>query len=128
MKDLSKFQVVKAALEQVVAQSDVNNGTQGAELLAHFWTNDYAFDEKRQATQTELAKAVLQGRVDDAKKLQKELESLDRPKIVMEFRILTPIPRIQGTKVITDGEKTFKISMENVTSLFIPEDAVKLGL
>jgi hypothetical protein len=128
MKDLSKFAVVKQALEQVIAQSDTNNGTTGAELLAHFWQNDYVFDEKRQAAQTALAKAVLEHRIDDAKKLQKELESLDRPKIVMEFRILTPIPRIQGTKVITDGERTFKISMENVTSLFIPEDAVKLGL
>lgn len=128
MKDLSKFNVVKQALEQIVAESDVNNGTHGAELLAYFWQQEYIYDEKRQTLQNMLAKAVLGSDLELVKAYQKDLEKLPKPKIVMEFKLKTPIPRLQGTKVITDGEKTFKIHMENVTSLFIPEDAVKLGL
>jgi hypothetical protein len=128
MKDLSKFAVVKQALEQIVAESDVNNGTQGAELLAHFWQQEYIYDETRDKLRNEIAKAVLQSRLDDVKKYQDEINKLPKPKIVMEFKLLTPIPRLQGTKVITDGEKTFKIHMENVSSIFVPEDAVKLGL
>lgn len=128
MKDLSKFQTVKQALEQVVSASDVNNGTQGVTLVAHYWQHESIFDRKRQDLQTLLAKAVLTGQLEDVKTHQKELEKLPKSKIVMEFRLLEPIPRIQGTKVMHDGEKTYKISMENVTSLFVPEDAVHLGL
>ena len=128
MKDLSKFQVVKEALDKIVAESDVNNGTQGVDFLCHFWQQESAFDEKRQAAQMELTRHILEGSLDKVKEAQKLMENLPKPKIVMEFRLLQPIPRLQGTKVITDGDKTYKISMDNVMSLFIPEDAVKLGL
>lgn len=128
MKDLSMFNSVKQALEQVVAESDVNNGTQGITLIAHFWSQEYVFDEKRENLRTEIARAVLQSRLEDVKKLQSEMDALPKPKIVMEFKLLEPIARLQGTKIISDGEKTYKISMENVTSLYVPEDAVHLGL
>ena len=128
MKDLSNFDAVKAALEQVVAQSDVNNGTQGIELLAHYWTYDHMFDKRKAELQTDVARAVLAGNLDVVKLKQTELEGLPKSKIVMEWRLLTPIPRLTGTKIVTDGDKTYKLSMDNVTTLYIPEDAVKLGL
>lgn len=128
MKDLSKFESVKKALEQVVAESDVNNGTQGLTLLAHFWEQEYVFDQTRQDLQTKIAQKLLSGTVEGVKELQKQLEGLSKPKIVMEFKLMEPIKRIQGTKILHDGESTYKISMENVTNIFIPEDAVALGL
>lgn len=128
MKDLSKFEIVKTALSQIVAESDVNNGTKGIQLLAHYWASESVFDQEREDLRVEVAKCVLNGRIDEVKKLQKQMDALPKPKIVMEFKLLMPIPRIQGTKIISDGEKTFRISMENVTSLYIPEDCVHLGL
>ena len=128
MKDLSKFEVVKQALEKVVAESDVNNGTQGTEILCYYWQQEYIHDENRQNIQNNIAKSVLSGDIEGVKKFQKQLETLPKPKIVMEFKLLNPIPRIQGTKIISDGEKQYKIHMENVSSLFVPEDAVHLKL
>ena len=128
MKDLSRFAVVKSALESVVAESDVNNGTQGVDIMCHFWQSELIFDEKRQEIQKLLTRAILDSNLDKVKEHQMALEKLPKSKVMMEFRLLKPIPRIQGTKVITDGEKQYKIHMENVMTLFVPEDAVKLGL
>jgi hypothetical protein len=128
MQPLSNFPTVVEALKQVVAESDVNNGTQGVELMAHFWQQEYVYDEARETIRTDIAKAILQNRLDEVPALQAKLEALERPKVVMEFKLLTPIPRINGTKVMYDGQKTYKLTMEHVTSLFISEDVVKLGL
>ncbi len=128
MKDLSMFQTVKTALEQVVAESDVNNGTTGMEIMCHFWKQEYRYDEKRNGLQLEIAKAMLSGNLDVLKTKQKELEEMPRPEIIMEFKLLEAIPRIQGTKILSDGDKTMGISMENVTILHIPENSIKLGL
>lgn len=128
MKDLSKFESVKKALEQVVSESDVNNGTSGIELLAHYWSQENVWDKERNSLQTEIAQKLLSNDITDVKALQDKLLKLPKSKIVMEFRLLQPIPRIQGTKIVTDGDKTFKINMENVTMLYVPEDSVKLGL
>lgn len=128
MKDLSKFESVKNALEQVVSESDVNNGTTNVDFLCYYWDNEFMFDQKRQDIQVDMARKQLAGDIEAVKKLQKEFAALDKPKIMMEFRLVKPIPKLLGTKIISDGDKTYKITMENVTSLFIPEDAVKLGL
>jgi hypothetical protein len=131
MKDLKQFTAVKQALEKIVSESDVNNGTSGMTLMAHFWQQEYVYDKARQDIQTEIAKMMLQGMkegADAVKKKQAELEKLPKPKIVMEFKLLQAIPLIRGTKVIHDGDNHRTISMENITSLFVPEDAVHLGL
>jgi len=128
MEDLSKFTRVKEAFEQVVQESDVNNGTQGLELLAHFWSQENVFDQKRQDIQTNMAKAVLAGSVELVKQYQEELAKLPKPKIVMLWKLITPIARLEGTMIRHDGDKPFKISMENVQMLYIPEDSVKAGL
>ena len=128
MKDLSKFAAVKQALEKVVQESDVNNGTQGLELLAHFWSQENVFDQTRQDIQTNMAKAVLAGSLELVKQYQDELAKLPKPKIVMLWKLITPIARLEGTMIRHDGQKPYKISMENVTMLYIPEDAVKAGL
>lgn len=128
MKDLSKFKQVQEALKQVVAESDVNNGTQGQEFLAHFWSQENVFDQARQDIQMKMAQAVIGGQLDVVKQLQEQLNILPKPKIVMLWKLLTPIPRLQGTMIRHDGDKQFKLQMENVTILYIPEDAVHLGL
>lgn len=128
MKKFGKFEEVKKALEQVVSESDVNNGTQGLELIAHYWSQEYAFDDEREKLRTDIARNVLQGNITEVKKLQAKMDSVEKPKIIMEFNLLTPIPRLEGTKVITDGERTYKLSMENVTRLFIPQDVVDYDL
>ena len=128
MKDLSTFETVKQALNQVVKESDINNGTQNVELVGHFYQQEYIFDKDKQDLQLELTRAVLASDISKIKQLQTDMEKLPKPKIVMEFKLLTVIPRLQGTKILSDGDKQYKISMENVGSLFIPEDAVHLGL
>jgi len=128
MQDLSKFNVVKQALEQVISGSDVNNGTQNVDFLCHYWQSESVYDEKRAALQVEMTRAVLAGNVDETKLIQAKMDILPKSKIMMEFRLLQPIARLQGTKTVTDGEKTLRISMNNVNSIFVPEDAVSLGL
>lgn len=128
MKDLSMFQTVKTALEQVVAEADVKNGTTGMEILCHFWKQDYRYDEKRNSLQVEIVKAMLSSNLELVKLKQEEMDALPRPEIIMEFHLLEPIARIQGTKIISDGSKTMGISMENVSVLYIPENSIKLGL
>ena len=128
MKDLSNFQAVKQALEQIASESDVNNGTNGVELLAHYWSYDQMYDENKAKLQTDIARAVINGNLDVVKFKQEELDKLPPSKIIMEWRLVTPIPRLNGTKIVTDGDKTYKLSMDNVTTIYIPEDAIKLGL
>jgi len=128
MQDLSKFIVVKQALEQVVAGSDVNNGTQSVDFLCHYWQSESVYDEKRAALQIEMTRAVLAGDIEGTKLVQAKMDLLPKPKIMMEFRLLQPIARIQGTKTVSDGDRILRISMDNVKSIFVPEDAVNLGL
>lgn len=128
MKDLGKFDLVKQALSQITAQSDVSNGTQGIELLAHFWGSELVYDKAKAELQTQIAGKILGRDLDSVKKLQEQLEKLPKTPVVTIWKLVEPIKRIQGTKIVHDGEKSLKISMENVTTLYIPEDAIKLEL
>lgn len=128
MKDLSKFQLVKDALSQVVAESDVNNGTAKITLLAHFYEQEYVYDKDREDLRTEIAIAVLRGEIDKVKPLQEKMDKLQKPKIIMIWRLLDKIPILNGTKTLSDGKKSYRLEMKNVDTLHIPEDAIKLGL
>lgn len=128
MKSLSQFERVKKALEQVVSESDVTNGTNGLELIAHFWEHEMVSDKNRKDVETSIAKAVINGDLAAISELQKQLSAMPRAKINTVWRLLVPIPRIQGTKTLYDGNKSYQLSMDNVTTLYIPEDAIKLEL
>jgi len=128
MKSIYDFEPVKKALEQVVAESDVNNGTRGIEILCHYWTYEYQFNEERQSLQNKMGDLALAGKPEELIKTRKELEALPKPKVVMEFRLMIPIPLIRGTKTISDGNKIFTISANDVKSIFFPEDALRSEL
>lgn len=128
MKDLSKFEAVKTALSQVVADASVTNGTNGLQFAAHFYKNEYAYDEDRAQLTSDLAKALLNSQLDVSQSIQKKLEALPKPKVIMIWKLLTPIPHLKGTKVVYDGDKAMRPAMTNVEYLYIPEDSVKLGL
>lgn len=128
MKSLLNFDAVKKALEQVVAQSDKNNGTNGMELVCHYWNQDTEWDEDRQRLQDEKTRLVFAGDPEGVIRVTKLMDELPKPKIIMEFKLLAPIPRLQGTKTISDGTKTWTISMENVQTIFIPEDSIRAEL
>lgn len=128
MKDLSQFKTVQDVLKQVVVDADANNGTNNLTLLAHFWEEEYVYDEKRMGVQAELVKATFASDHETVIKKQKELATLPKPKVVMVWRLLEPIRVLNGTKTLSDGDKIYRLKMENVTTLYIPEDAVHCGL
>lgn len=128
MKSLFEFEDVKSALSQVVAESDVNNGTHGIEFLAYSYSKDTIFDKKKQANQVALAKAVLAGDLKAAEDAQLLMETPEPTKVIMIWKLVEPLKRVNGTKILHDGEKKFSISMENVQLLHIPEDAIRLGV
>lgn len=128
MKDLIKFTTVVNALKQVAAENDVNNGTGGIKFLAHFYEQEYVWDKDRHNLQVGVAKSILTGQLGEVTKLQDQLSKLPKPKIVMAWKLMEPIPLIKGTKVLHDGDKQFRIEMKNVGMLYIPEDSIALGL
>lgn len=124
MKSILQFEAVRSALEQVVAESDKTNGTRGLELYCYYWNHENQFDEKRQTLMNEMGRLVLLGKPEDAAKVRDEIEKLDKPKIIMEFKLMQPIPMVRGTKTMTDGSKMYTIQAENVVSIFIPQDSL----
>lgn len=128
MKSILKFEAVKKALGQVVAESDKSNGTNGMTLLCHYWSHEYQYDETRQTLMNEMGKLALLGKPDEIIKVRAQIEALPKPKIIMEFRLLKPIPMIRGTKTVIDGSKTYTISAQDVKSIFIQEDALHSDL
>ena len=128
MKNLMDFESVRNALSQVVAESDVNNGTEGLSFQAFLYTHEYAYDKERAALQNKITRAVLDGRLEEVLLLQKEMAVCAKPQVIMEWHLLKPIPRIQGTKIIHDGKTKYSIAMDDVEVIYIREDAVALGL
>lgn len=128
MKDLLKFDSVKKALDAVVAENDVDNGTSGIEFLAHFWEQENIWDGKRHELQTAVAAAWITGDLRLIKEKQTELEKLEKPKIIMAWKLIEPIPNIMGTKILRKDGKSFRLSMKKVDIVYISEDAIKLGL
>lgn len=123
-----EFEVVKAALSSVVAQSDVNNGTNGMEFLAYSYSRDTVYDKKRAENQVNMAKAILAGDLPKAEEVQKLMDNPEPVKIITVWKLVEPIRRISGTKVISDGDKKYSLHMDNVDILHIPEDSIRLGL
>lgn len=128
MKKLSEFDEVKKALSQVEAASDVDNGTHGIEFLAYSYSHDTVYDKKKELLQTALSKAVLKGNLQEAEVAMKALENPEPSKIITIWKLIEPLKRIQGTKIISSGEKRFSISMENVSLIHIPQDSIMLGI
>lgn len=128
MKKLGEFDDVKTALSQVVAESDVNNGTLGMEFLAYSYSRETVYDKKKAENQTKMAKALLSGDLKAAEEAQKLLESPEPTKVITVWKLVEPIRRIQGTKLLHDGDKTYSISIEDVKLLHIPEDSIRLGI
>lgn len=124
MKSILELSSVKKALEQVVAQSNVNNGTNGMELFCHYWSQEEQYDKMREDLQLQMGRAAIEGRPDDVVKIRKLIESLPPAKIIMEFKLMTPIPVVRGTKTIYDGEKKLTITATNVRTFFIHEDSL----
>lgn len=128
MKNLMEFDSVKNALSQVVAMSDVDNGTNGMELLAYPYSKDTVYDKEDAANRVKMAKALLTGDLATAAETQKILEQPRTPKVIMIWRLMTPIKRLSGTKILIDSGKTFTLAMEDVKELHIPEDTIRLGV
>lgn len=128
MKDFSQFTQVKEALEQVVAESDVNNGTQNVIYTAHFLEQEMAYDENRTKIQNEIARSILMNKIDTIPLLQAQLEILPKPQVIMIWKLVEPIPILTGTKSMKSGDKELRLVMHNVDKIYIPENAVKLGL
>lgn len=128
MKNLANLPVVVQALSQVVADSTIDNGTAGRKMIAHFWENEYVYDKDRAELQTKITKAIFSRDLKAVEALQEQIAQLGKPQIIMIWKLLEPITKIKGTKVVYDGEKTYQPVMNNVTTLHISEDCVKLGL
>lgn len=128
MKDLMQFDEVKTALSQVVAESDVNNGTLGMEFLAYSYSRDTVYDKKKAENQVKMAKALLSGDLKAAEEAQKLLENPEPTKVITVWKLVQPLKKVMGTKILHDGERKFSISMEDVKLLHIPEDSIRLGL
>lgn len=128
MKDFSQFAQVKQALEQVISESDVNNGTQGVIYTAHFFEQEMAYDEQRGKIQNEIARSVLMNKLDNIPALQAQLETLPKPQVIMVWKLVEPIRILTGTKPMRSGDKELRLVMYDVDKLYIPENAVKLGL
>jgi len=128
MKDLMEFEDVKTALSTVVSESDVNNGTNGIEFLAYSYSRDTVYDKKKAENQVKMAKAILTGDLEAASEVQKLMDNPEPTKVITIWKLIEPLKRISGTKILHDGDKTYQLSMENVALIHIPEDSIRLGL
>lgn len=131
MNSLKNFQPVIDALSQVAKEASVanDNGTANKQYICHYWDNENVYDKNRAALDTKIAIAVLSGQLTEVTKLREDLAKLPQAKVNMVFKLMEPIRRVQGTKiVIGEDEKTYSPSMTNVEYLYIPEDAVEMEL
>jgi hypothetical protein len=132
MKDLSALPALKAALAQIVTESDVDNGTAGMEFHAYWYATEFIHNPERDAINRDIAKAVLSGGHAKVLELQEALAKLARPEIMMEWRLLEPIKALKGTKniAIKRGEDTkrYELNMKDVKSIYVSESASKMKL
>jgi hypothetical protein len=132
MKDLSALPALKAALSQIVTESDVNNGTAGMEFHAYWYATEFIHNPERDAINRDIARAVLGGDHTKVLSLQEQLTKLARPEIMMEWRLLEPIKSLKGTKQVSikrgDETKKYELNMKDVKSIFVSESASKMKL
>jgi hypothetical protein len=131
MKDLSKFEPVKRALQQVVKEATLvhDNGTYGMVVLCHYWDNEPVYSSEREECMRNIAKFQILGNKEMERTERLRLAALPAPEIDMIFRLLEPIPRLVGTMEIYDDKgKRFSPILENVTELHIPQRVVDDGL
>ena len=131
MNSLRNFQPVINALSQVAKEASVanDNGTAGKQYICHYWDNESVYDQKRAELDTQIAIAVLSGKLAEVAELRAKLAVLPSAKVNMVFKLMEPIRRVQGTKVVIgNDDKTYSPSMVDVQYLYIPEDAVEMEL
>lgn len=119
-----------AALAKVAIEGTLShdNGTSGKELICHYWDYEELYDAKKAELEKLLVAAYLAGDTVTAGIHHKAIAALPPPKIVMIFKLLQPIPYLKGSKISLSDGKTFSPTMNNVDIIYIPEDAIKLGL
>jgi hypothetical protein len=111
MKNLNEFDDVK-----------------GMEFLAYSYSQDTIYDKKKADNLLKMSTAWINGDLKTVEEMQKLVDNPDPSKIIMIWRLINPIKKIMGTKILHNGDNTFTLSMENVKDIYIPQDAIKLGL
>lgn len=115
------------AIAKVAQESTINhdNGTYGKELLVHYWDSESMFDKDRSELEKQMATMILSGAsAQDIIQIRERIELLPKPKLNMVFRLVDPIAKITGTKVINDGQKSFSPVAMNVQFIYISEDMI----
>lgn len=115
------------AIAKVAQESTINhdNGTYGKELLVHYWDSESMFDKDRSELEKQMATMILSGAsAQDIIQIRERIELLPKPKLNMVFRLVNPIAKITGTKVINDGQKSFSPVAMNVQFIYISEDMI----
>jgi hypothetical protein len=132
MKDLSALPALKAALAQIVTESDVDNGTAGMEFYAYWYATEYIHNPERDALTKEIATAVLKGDYEKVLEKQEALKKLAKPEIMMEWRLLEPMKSLKGTKLVTikrgEDTKKYELNMKDVKSIYVSQMASKMKL
>lgn len=122
------FEPVRAMLERVIVESDVDNGTKGLEFTAHFWEEDLVQNKDLNKHLGKLGSAWLDGKIELFEQLSKEQESIKPTQRMMTWAINPSLGIVHGTKRFKDAGKIWKLSMNAVSKLYISENVVKLGL
>ena len=133
MKNIAKFEAIVNAIAEVAKQKTVSsgNGTTGNEYLCYLWDTEAMFDMKRSIIERDIARHTLFPQADSVAeiiRLNKEKNALPKPKSVLIMRLLNPISKLKGTKVIPIGGKTYTPEMTNVEYLYIQEDVLSMNL
>lgn len=123
-----EFGKVQDILNQVIVESDVDNGTKGLVFTAHFWKEELVFNKDQHSLMGKLGSAWLNGDLQLFEKLSEEQSSIKPTQKMMTWAIVPAIPQIKGTKNYKEGSKMWKLKMDNVSKLYISENAVKLKL
>lgn len=127
MQDLSKFNKVIEALNEVVGQNTPTGGME-TPFLCHYWSQETILSDEAKQLQTDIAKAMLDGKVERVAELNEKWKDVGKSKVLMQFKLIEKIPLLRGTKIVYVENAPKHPVMHNVEYLYISEDSVKLGL
>lgn len=130
MNNLSNFKPVVDALARVARQASISNdnGTSGQAYECHYYDYEDGYDKAKSDLELAMGKAMFSGKTEEVKRILGEIENLPPVRRTLMFKLLTPIRRLQGSKIEKAGDKTYSPVMTNVDIIHIPEDAVNMGI
>lgn len=121
-----QISAIKGAMEQVIINSDVNNGTQGIEFQCVLHRVQLGYDADRKSIEAKMNSAMIKRDLKTYEELEKKLSELPEVSKFFIFKLLKPMKGLKSTLERRVGNKIGILTMD-VDEVWMTDFFMKAG-